>query len=280
MQRVAIMQGRLVPPQDGRFQCFPRRWREEFAHAAAAELDAIEWIYDLQGAEMNPLASDAGIAEMKSLSRESGVEVVSCCADFFMNRPFVKALAAEFAELTGHLLWLLNRCQMAGIRRVVMPFLDASRIYTAEQEERVVGMLAGVLPKAERYGVKLHLEMAHGPAEYAALLNRLPHPMLMVNYDSGNSASLGHNMRDEFAAYGPRIGSVHIKDRVRGGSTVPLGTGDADIPGMLEALVELRYAGDFVMEVARGEPGRETELARMNRGFLMNARSVACGSLR
>jgi hexulose-6-phosphate isomerase len=128
--------------------------------------------------------------------------------------------------------------------------------------------------------MKLHLEMAHGPAEYAALLNRLPHPMLMVNYDSGNSASLGHNMRDEFAAYGPRIGSVHIKDRVRGGSTVPLGTGDADIPGMLEALVELRYAGDFVMEVARGEPGRETELARMNRGFLMNARSVACGSLR
>ena len=67
MSRIAIIQGRLVPPEDGRFQCFPRnRWRDEFAHAAAAGLDAIEWIYDLHGADMNPLATDAGIAEILS----------------------------------------------------------------------------------------------------------------------------------------------------------------------------------------------------------------------
>src|SRR5215472_8561870 len=90
MQRIAIMQGRLQAPQGGMFQCFPRdSWREEFPHAAAAGLDAIEWIYDLQGAGVNPLATDSGIAEVQALSREHHIDVVPCCADYFMDRPFV-----------------------------------------------------------------------------------------------------------------------------------------------------------------------------------------------
>src|SRR6476646_10736913 len=78
MQRIAIMQGRLLPPQDGRFQCFPRDcWREEFPLAAAAGLNAIEWIYDLHGADVNPLGSDSGIEEMQALARHHKIDVVS-----------------------------------------------------------------------------------------------------------------------------------------------------------------------------------------------------------
>lgn len=88
MQRIAIMQGRLLPPQDGRFQCFPRDcWREEFPRAAAAGLNAIEWIYDLHGADVNPLGSDSGIEEMQALARQHKIDVVSVCADYFMDRP-------------------------------------------------------------------------------------------------------------------------------------------------------------------------------------------------
>src|SRR5207244_12736081 len=63
LMAIAIMQGRLLPSSDGRIQCFPReRWRDEFALAAAAGLSAIEWIYDLQGADVNPIASDDGVS--------------------------------------------------------------------------------------------------------------------------------------------------------------------------------------------------------------------------
>ena len=48
---------------------------------------------------------------------------------------------------------------------------------------------------------------------------------MRVNYDSGNSASLGYRPRDEFAAYGSRVGSVHLKDRRLGAGTAPLGRG-------------------------------------------------------
>ena len=281
MPRIAIMQGRLVPPEDGRFQCFPRdRWRDEFAYAAVAGLDAIEWIYDLYGADANPLATASGIEQMRGLSRDHGIAVVSCCADYFMDRPFVKATEEEFAGLTEHLVWLLGQCNVAGITRVVLPFVDASRIVNAEQEARVVAMLGQVAPEAERKGIELHLETAYGPAEFAGVLAKLPQAMVKANYDSGNSSSLGYDVREELAAYGTRIGSVHIKDRVRGGGTVPLGTGDADIPALLDGLAELGYRGDFVLQVARGEAGGEIEWATYNRAFLVNALSAACGSVR
>ena len=42
-----IMQGRLVPPEGGRYQSIPReRWRDEFPRAQAAGIGYIEWIVD------------------------------------------------------------------------------------------------------------------------------------------------------------------------------------------------------------------------------------------
>ena len=270
MPRIAIMQGRLQPPQGGLFQCFPRDcWREEFSKAAAAGLDAIEWIYDLQGADVNPLATESGIAEMQALARQHHIGVVSVCADYFMDRPLVTASPATFAELSGHLAWLLNRCRLAGITRIVLPFVDASRIETPAQEAQVIGMLRDVLPQAAGAGVELHLETSLAPEEFAALLAQLPHPLLRANYDSGNSSSLGYDVACELAAYGPRIGSVHIKDRVRGGGTVPLGQGQADIPALLSGLAAIPYHGDFVLQVARGTAGEEVAWAGQNRLYLI-----------
>lgn len=268
--RIGIMQGRLLPPTGGYFQCFPReQWREEFASASAAGLDAIEWIYDLQGADVNPLATDSGIAEIKVLSSRYAIDVASVCADYFMDRPFSTAAPEEFRDLTAHLQWLLDRCHVAGITRVVLPFVDASRIETADQRERITDMLREMLPFAAKAGVELHLETSLDPQAFAALLAALPHPMLKANYDSGNSSSLGYSVREELAAYGERIGSVHIKDRVRGGGTVPLGTGDADIPALLSGLSVLAYHGDFILQVARSVPGHEIAWTRQNHAFLL-----------
>jgi L-ribulose-5-phosphate 3-epimerase len=285
MPRTAIMQGRLLPPEGDRFQCFPRAgWRQEFPNAAAAGLDAIEWIYDLYGADVNPLATDEGIAEMRSLSERHGIAVVSVCADYFMDRPFVTAHTLEFAELREHLLWLIERCRIAGIGRMVLPFVDASRIRGAEEGDRVIRLLAGVLPSATASGVELHLETDLNPAAFAALLAALPHPMLKANYDSGNSSSLGYDVRRELGTYGSRIGSVHIKDRLRGGGTVPLGTGDAEIPALLAGLADLNYAGAYVLQVARAVPGEEIAWAHNNRQYLLHqleqAKLAACESAR
>src|ERR1035437_4106178 len=97
--RIGAMQGRLLPPSDGCFQCFPRKhWKEEFPLAAEAGLDAIEWIYDFPGESDNPLGTDNGLAEMRLLSAKCNIAVVSVCADYFMECPLAKAEAAESEE--------------------------------------------------------------------------------------------------------------------------------------------------------------------------------------
>ena len=270
MSRIGIMQGRLVPPEAGRFQSFPRDgWRQEFAFAAAAGLDAIEWIDDTFGDDVNPLASDEGLREMQQLSAQHGVGVFSVCADYFMEHPLLRVHDAELARRIDRLRWLLTRCRLAGITRAVLPFVDHSRIENEADVTALVTILGEVLPDAERSGVELHLETALAPAAFAALLDRLPHPFLKANFDSGNSASLGYDSREEFAAYGERIGSVHIKDRVRGGGTVPLGTGSADLPAVFDGLRRLEYQGDYVLQVARSEPHDEVAWARGNRAFVI-----------
>jgi L-ribulose-5-phosphate 3-epimerase len=270
MTNIGSMEGRLLPPEDNRFQCFPRQqWRREFELAAQAGLDCIEWIYDLYGADVNPIATEQGIAEMELLSRQHSIRILSVCADYFMDKPLVRANAAELDERMNTLFWLLRRGQLIGINRIVLPFVDASRIDTEEEFDSVIVVLKQVQRVAEETGIEIHLETSLEPARFADLLSKLPHPKIKVNYDSGNSSSLGYVPREEFAAYGKRVGSVHIKDRLRGGSTVPLGTGDADFPALVDSLKTTGYKGDFILQVARGVPGDEVNWARQNRAFVL-----------
>ena len=239
--RIGIMQGRLLPPEPERFQAFPRtRWREEFALARAAGLQCIEWIYDVYGEDVNPIVTGESIP----------AEVVSLCADYFMERPLSPA----------KLTWLLERCRLTGIERVVLPFVDASHI---QSPEPIVEILREVPSQVE-----IHLETDLSPKSFAALLDALPSPNIKVTYDSGNSASLGYSPIEEFAAYGDRVGSVHIKDRMLNGGTVPLGTGAADFTTLFRSLKQVNYQGDFILQTARETPGDELALARRNLAWL------------
>lgn len=269
MSLLATMQGRLVPPEGGNFQSFPRdRWRDEFALAAQAGLNAIEWIFDVYGEDVNPLASDEGLQEMRALAERTGVVVRSLCADYFMDRPFLRTEPAERNELIQKFRWVLSRCRLAGIGRIVIPFVDRSRIENEAEKREVLSILESLLPAAEANGIELHLETSLPPDEFARILQDNPHPLLWANYDSGNSASLGYVVEDEFEAYGNRIGSVHIKDRVRGGGTVPLGTGDADLTALFKALARLGYRGDYVLQIARQQSGQEMQWLAQNRAWV------------
>lgn len=267
--KIGIMQGRLLPALGGKIQCFPaHRWADEFSLAAAAGLESIEWIYEVQGADVNPLASDSGVDALAELSARHGVSVRSVCADYFMDRPLVRATRAEWAERVDVLRWLIERCARARISRVVLPFVDVSAIQTDADRADATAAVQAALPLAEKHQVELHLETSLGPTEFAEFLERLPTAWVCVNYDSGNSASLGYEPREEFAAYGHRVGSIHIKDRVRNGGTVPLGTGDTNFRAVFDGLAAIGFDRPPILQVARGKAGDEVPHAIANRLFV------------
>lgn len=260
------MQGRLSAPVNGQIQAFPSNdWPDEFARAAAAELNAIEWIFD---GPVNPVLDDAGVERIRALERETGVGVRSICADYFMDATLHRGTKHEIGARVDVLRSLIARAGELGVGHIVLPFVDQSAIKTTDDRSRLEDVMASVTPFADEQHVELHLETSLGPNEFASLLDRMP-STVMANYDSGNSASLGYDVQEEFAAYGERVGSVHIKDRLRGGGTVPLGSGNAEFVPLFEALEQAGYRGLFTLQVARGDTGGEVDLARANRAFLM-----------
>lgn len=268
-----VMQGRLSSPEDGRFQSFPRAsWAAEFPRARAAGFDYLEWIVDDYGAGANPLLTDTGVAEMLRLQQEHGIAIPAVCGDWFMDFPFLRCTPAERAERQRFLDTLLKAAQQIEAHHVVLPFVDQSSIRTEEEKATVLEVLESGLLTAEELGVELHLEADFNPAEFAAFLERIPHPMLKVNWDSGNSSGLGYVAREEFAAYGGRIGSVHLKDRFRkpegGVETRPLGTGSADFDDVFASMRRIGYAGGVTLQVARGTPGDEVAFLRTQLAFV------------
>jgi len=259
------MQGRLVAPEANRFQSFPRaRWRDEFALAAAADLDTIEWIYDAYGENVNPLGTAAGILELRRLCGLHGVGIESVCADWFMDFPLVGVDAESARERWRRLAWLMRQAVELKINRVVVPFVDASAIRDTEAAANVVAGLTSLTPMIDQTNVELHLETSLSPQSFASLLEGITDPRVKVNYDAGNSASLGFRPQDEFAAYGARVGSVHLKDRRKGAGTVPLGEGDTDFSSLFDCLKAAQYSGDFILQVARGTDGDELAWTRHN----------------
>jgi len=261
------MQGRLSPPRDGNIQSFPREsWREEFARAATCGLELIEWIFESDHAAENPVMSDAGIGEMLNLSQRHRVEVISLCADYFMEQPLFGAPADELARRVDALKRLVAQCAKARIRYIGIPFVDHSAIQTADDMDEVSRTLRDCANDASKHGVMLCLETSLAPEPFRELLSAIDHPSVGVNYDIGNSASLGYDPRAELDVYGSSIATVHVKDRVRGGSTVPLGRGDADFKAVFEGLRRLNYRGPFILQAARN--GDEISAVRRYTEFL------------
>jgi L-ribulose-5-phosphate 3-epimerase len=268
-----IMQGRLSPPEDGRFQSFPRKsWRQEFSRARNAGLSYIEWIYDEYGASTNPITREEGVAELNALKQEYGVQTPAICGDWLMDYPLIRCSEEQRAQREQVLHDLLRWGKKIGASRTVLPFVDAASIRTEEEKTVVLGVLTRALPLSEQAGVEMHLEADFNPTDFAAFLARIPHPNVKVNYDTGNSSGLGYIASEEFAAYGNRIGSIHIKDRLRlpdgKVATKPLGEGGADFDDVFQSIRKIGYSGGFTLQVARGRDGDEVNWIQQQLAFL------------
>ena len=262
-----VMQGRLSPPEDSRFQSFPRNsWRDELARAHEAGFDYIEWIHDDYDRGANPIFTPEGRAELSALKQQHGIGTPALCGDWFMDFPLIRCTADERREREQHLHDLLPIAHAIGAVRIVLPFVDNARMTSETEKSEVLEILRRVLPLAEQNDVELHLEADFNPSDFAAFLARIPHPSLKVNWDAGNSSGLGYVAHEEFAAYGNRLGSVHIKDRYRkpegGIETRPLGNGSADFDDVFASLRKLGYTGGVTLQVARGTPGDEVNFLR------------------
>ncbi len=253
---IGVMQGRLLPKYQGRYQAHPvGYWQDEFPKAAELGLDCIEFILDFNDAELNPLLRDDGPDEILLLSEKTGVKVSTVCCDYFMEAPLHHSDEQIAAQSQSVLQRLLSNGKKLGLTDIVIPCVDQSSLIDNAATERFVAWSRPLEEAAEKSGINLCLETDLAPHPLAELLDRFESPLVTVNYDTGNSAALGYDPAEEMACYGHKISDIHIKDRKLGGGSVPLGTGAAHFGRFFEALRSLNYAGAFIIQAYRDDEG-------------------------
>ena len=268
-RKIGFMQGRLSPLIDGKIQAFPWGfWEAEFALATGIGLSCMEWTLDQDRIFENPLMTADGRAAIHELSAAHGIEIPSLTGDFCMQAPFWKASGRAQMELVGIFEKVLSSCAAAGIKLLVVPLVDNGALDSTAERAVLERQLFTFQPLLRLHGIKIAFESNLPPAPLAAFIDGFPADLFGINFDMGNSASLGWDPVEEISLLATRIINVHVKDRVLGGTTVPLGTGAADLPKVFSLLRTVRYDGNFILQTARAADGAHVETIRGYQQFV------------
>ncbi len=269
MNKIGIMQGRLSPRIDNRLQAFPwSSWEMEFAAARECQLDLIEWLFDAEDYAENPLWTEQGIRRIKQQIEHSRVEVLTCCAHYFMAHPFFRVPESERLESIDVLERLITRSAELGIQTILIPVLENCEIRSELDRRILTDSLAEPLALASDYGISLGLESELPAAEYRSLIEQVNHPRLGIYYDTGNNTARGHDIAGDTRLLASMLLGIHIKDRPVGGPNVLLGQGDADFAGFFASLKHARYTGPLILETTFADD--PLQAARAHRNFVYN----------
>lgn len=143
-----------------------------------------------------------------------------------------------------------------GIGLIEIPLVDDSSLKTENEAKDFKDFLLEITegaPEGIRFGLKTDL----APRPFKEYLDSMENVKIGANYDSGNSSGIGYFPYEEVTILGDYVFNVHIKDRLYHGSSVRLGTGNADFKELFRGLKEIGYGGSFILQAARGEEGSE-----------------------
>jgi hexulose-6-phosphate isomerase len=275
-ERIGFMQGRLSPQIDGKIQAFPwPYWQDEFAIARRLGFARMEWTLDQDGLADNPLMTAAGQARIRDLAHLDRLGISSITGDCFMQAPFWKAHGAERQDLLRAFADVVQSAKQVGAEIVVVPLVDNGSLDSSAAEASLADGMAYLTPMLEQMGVRVAFESDLAPGDLAAFIANFPRERFGINFDMGNSASLGWSPEEEIPLLADRIINVHVKDRVLGGTTVPLGQGAADLPEVFRQLKSAGYDGNLILQTARAADGDHEAAAASYRQAVLDWMAAA-----
>ena len=254
--KLGIMQGRLLPKIDERYQCFPAfNWQKEFYLAKKLGLKTIEFIFDNFYPHLNPLISKDGLKELKKIQILTNIKVESICADYFMENPIFVDNPDQSKLNLLTLEKVVKNAKFLNIKNIILPCVDQSSLNSKKKIDLFVTQMNKIKHLLDETKINISLETDLPPKKFLILINRFKSKYITINYDTGNSAALGYDPEEEFKAYGSKISEVHIKDRRYKGGPIFLGKGDVDFKKIFKLLKQHDYKGDFILQMYRDQKG-------------------------
>ena len=168
------MQGRLLPKYKGRYQAHPvGYWKDEFLLVSELGLDCIEFIFDHNDYENNPLFTNRGRNQIRAISKKTGIRVLSVCADYFMEAPLHAENEQTVLQSVDVLVKLIKVAVELKIKDIVIPCVDQSSLSDESSKERFIENIKPSIELVERLNINLSLETDLAPVPFVELLLKL-----------------------------------------------------------------------------------------------------------
>lgn len=112
----------------------------------------------------------------------------------------------------------------------------------------------------EEFGIQLLIEAPHrktiteNPQDVLRFWEEMQ-GFALCNFDTSHATFAGGNAVELIRALGKNIANVHLRDALPGNSLLPYGKGCVDFSGVFQALREIDYSGNYVLEI----PGNTRE---------------------
>ena len=265
--RIGFMQGRLLSDNTNKIQNFPdTNWKNEIFIASLLGYKIMEWTINKSNIKKNPLFNGK-TKDVNFLLRKHKVKINSITCDYLMEDPFFKKKNIKKKRLIlNYINKIIENSQRCGVKFLVLPLVDGSSIKNKIEEKILTLEINNLLKRNKK--ITILFESDYEPVKLHNFIKNFNSNRVGINYDTGNSASLNYNMKDEIV-YFNYVKNIHIKDRYKYGTTTKLGTGSWDYKKFARLLKSTNYKGNFILQTARSKENNDIEELQKNKKFLL-----------
>jgi L-ribulose-5-phosphate 3-epimerase UlaE len=271
--KIGFIQGRLLASEKKNIiQFFPsKNWKKEIKIAIKNKINLIEWTVNLENIKKNPIYNEKILRELIEFKKNNNIKIHSVTCDFFMQSPFYKLKSNKDKIKNLEILKkVIVNGQKIGIQLFVLPLVDNSSIKNFNQERELIATLNNkIFFKLLKKKSKILFESDYIPSKIIKFIKKFNLQKFGINYDTGNSACHNYNVSEE-KIYFKYVKNIHIKDRLKNGPSVRLGSGNWDYLRFFNILKKIKYNNNLILQTARAKNGNHVEEINYSKKFILN----------
>ena len=262
LQRLAITQGRHLKIINNKIQLFPEKnWQNEMKLFKLTKLKYIEWVVSSENFKKNPLCQVNGFKIINKNLAKYKIKCRSVDLDFIVKENPLNFSKKNLNFFIQKIEIISKNAIKIGIKYLIFPFLESSSPKNKIKFNKFVSLIE-IIRKKIPEDLMILIETDLKPSKVIMFLKKMKNK-IFINYDLGNSASKNYNFNEE-KKYFKYVKNIHLKDRIKQGSTVRFGFGNANFKKMFTFLSKNLDKYDFTLQPARSMYNKDIKEIKLN----------------
>lgn len=238
MDKIGIMQGRVLPDSTEKLQVFPKKWKDELSIIKKIGFDYVELLDDKEGCFRKLLKEHDVIKEVN----ESALRCETICGFSLCDYSLFKNEDLFFEKLE----------ELASVFKgkniiILVPFFFENKINNQKELHLILEKLSRYDNSLDDKDLYLSLEIDL-PAEIIRdEFQKFLFKNIGICYDLGNNIEYGYNLHDDIILLKDYINHIHIKDK-ENGKNIRIRENLEQLGAAFRAIKEISFKGPMILE--------------------------------